>query len=121
MCRLVERLRASARKKRGPAPHRPSIRNQQVAGSSPAASSSTKPAATIAYELRGRDYLARGRLMGYERRATVALRRVPRVQPWRRGIGPLGEEPALLLIDPYPWSAPLEEVRLKKEVSAHCR
>jgi hypothetical protein len=24
------------------------------------------------------------------------------------------EEPALMLIDPYPWSAPLEEVRLKK-------
>jgi hypothetical protein len=24
------------------------------------------------------------------------------------------EEPALLLINPYPWSAPLEEVRLKK-------
>jgi hypothetical protein len=25
------------------------------------------------------------------------------------------EEPALLLINPYPWSAPLEEVRLKKK------
>jgi len=24
------------------------------------------------------------------------------------------EEPALMLINPYPWSAPLEEVRLKK-------
>jgi hypothetical protein len=23
------------------------------------------------------------------------------------------EEPALMLINPYPWSAPLEEVRLK--------
>jgi len=23
-------------------------------------------------------------------------------------------EPALMLIDPYPWSAPLEDVRLKK-------
>ena len=23
-------------------------------------------------------------------------------------------EPALMLINPYPWSAPLEEVRLKK-------
>jgi hypothetical protein len=23
-------------------------------------------------------------------------------------------EPVLMLIDPYPWSAPLEEVRLKK-------
>jgi peptide/nickel transport system substrate-binding protein len=30
------------------------------------------------------------------------------------GIGPRVEEPALMLIDPYPWSAPLEEVRLKK-------
>jgi hypothetical protein len=24
------------------------------------------------------------------------------------------EEPALMLINPYPWSAPLEDVRLKK-------
>jgi len=24
-------------------------------------------------------------------------------------------EPALMLINPYPWSAPLEEVRLKKQ------
>jgi hypothetical protein len=24
------------------------------------------------------------------------------------------EDPALMKIDPYPWSAPLEEVRLKK-------
>src|SRR5437899_7999487 len=39
------------------------IRNQQVAGSSPAAGSSNKPAAPITYELRGRDYLAHGRLM----------------------------------------------------------
>ena len=29
------------------------------------------------------------------------------------GVGPRVAEPALLLIDPYPWSAPLEEVRLK--------
>jgi hypothetical protein len=29
-------------------------------------------------------------------------------------VGPRVEEPALMLIDPYPWSAPLEEVRLKK-------
>ena len=34
---------------------------------------------------------------------------------WPSGIGPRVEEPALLLINPYPWSAPLEEVRLKKE------
>jgi peptide/nickel transport system substrate-binding protein len=32
---------------------------------------------------------------------------------WPSGIGPRVEEPALLLINPYPWSAPLEEVRLK--------
>jgi len=32
---------------------------------------------------------------------------------WPSGIGPRVAEPALLLIDPYPWSAPLEEVRLK--------
>jgi len=30
------------------------------------------------------------------------------------GIGPRVEDPALMLIDPYPWSAPLEEVKLKK-------
>jgi peptide/nickel transport system substrate-binding protein len=34
---------------------------------------------------------------------------------WPSGIGPRVEEPALMLINPYPWSAPLEEVRLKKE------
>jgi peptide/nickel transport system substrate-binding protein len=33
---------------------------------------------------------------------------------WPSAIGPRVEEPALMLIDPYPWSAPLEEVRLKK-------
>ena len=33
---------------------------------------------------------------------------------WLSGVGPRLEEPALLLINPYPWSAPLEEVRLKK-------
>ena len=32
---------------------------------------------------------------------------------WPSGIGPRVAEPALLLIDPYPWSAPLEDVRLK--------
>jgi ABC-type transport system substrate-binding protein len=32
---------------------------------------------------------------------------------WASGIGPRVAEPALMLIDPYPWSAPLEEVRLK--------
>jgi ABC-type transport system substrate-binding protein len=34
---------------------------------------------------------------------------------WPSGIGPRVEEPALMLIDPYPWSAPLEAVRLKPE------
>ena len=32
---------------------------------------------------------------------------------WPSGVGPRVEDPALMLIDPYPWSAPLEEVRLK--------
>jgi hypothetical protein len=32
---------------------------------------------------------------------------------WASGVGPRVEEP-LLLIDPYPWSAPLEEVKLKR-------
>jgi hypothetical protein len=41
------------------------IRNQQVAGSSPAAGSTIKPAATITYDLRGGDYLARGKPMRY--------------------------------------------------------
>jgi peptide/nickel transport system substrate-binding protein len=34
---------------------------------------------------------------------------------WPSGLGPRVEEPALMLINPYPWSAPLEEVRLKKD------
>jgi peptide/nickel transport system substrate-binding protein len=33
---------------------------------------------------------------------------------WPSGVGPRVDEPALMLINPYPWSAPLEEVRLKK-------
>jgi peptide/nickel transport system substrate-binding protein len=33
---------------------------------------------------------------------------------WPSGVGPRVEQPALMLIDPYPWSAPLEEVKLKK-------
>ncbi len=33
---------------------------------------------------------------------------------WPSGIGPRVEDPALMLIDPYPWSAPLEEVKLKR-------
>jgi len=32
---------------------------------------------------------------------------------WPSGIGPRVAEPMLLAIDPYPWSAPLEDVRLK--------
>ena len=34
---------------------------------------------------------------------------------WPSAVGPRVEEPALMLINPYPWSAPLEEVRLKKK------
>jgi peptide/nickel transport system substrate-binding protein len=34
---------------------------------------------------------------------------------WPSGVGPRVEEAALLMIDPYPWSAPYEEVRLKKQ------
>jgi hypothetical protein len=33
---------------------------------------------------------------------------------WPSGIGPRVAEPALMLINPYPWSAPLEDVRLKR-------
>jgi hypothetical protein len=33
---------------------------------------------------------------------------------WPSGLGPRVAEPPLMLINPYPWSAPLEEVRLKK-------
>ena len=32
---------------------------------------------------------------------------------WASGIGPRVADPALMKIDPYPWSAPLEDVRLK--------
>jgi peptide/nickel transport system substrate-binding protein len=32
---------------------------------------------------------------------------------WASAVGPRVAEPALLAIDPYPWSAPLEDVRLK--------
>jgi hypothetical protein len=34
---------------------------------------------------------------------------------WPSGIGPRMGEPALLKIDPYPWSAPLENVTLKTQ------
>jgi peptide/nickel transport system substrate-binding protein len=33
---------------------------------------------------------------------------------WPSGIGPRVAEPALMLVNPYPWSAPYEDVRLKK-------
>ena len=33
---------------------------------------------------------------------------------WPSGIGLRVGEPALMLINPYPWSSPLEEVRLKQ-------
>jgi len=34
---------------------------------------------------------------------------------WPSGLGPRVESAALMLIDPFPWAAPLEEVRLKKK------
>jgi peptide/nickel transport system substrate-binding protein len=34
---------------------------------------------------------------------------------WPSGIGPRVAESGLMLIDPYPWSAPLEDVRLKSK------
>jgi peptide/nickel transport system substrate-binding protein len=33
---------------------------------------------------------------------------------WPSGIGPRVEEVSLMKIDPFPWSAPLEDVRLKR-------
>ena len=33
---------------------------------------------------------------------------------WPSGIGPRVEEPALMLINPFPWAAPLEDVRLRQ-------
>jgi peptide/nickel transport system substrate-binding protein len=33
---------------------------------------------------------------------------------WPSGVGPKVAEPALLLIDPYPWAAPYEELRLRR-------
>ena len=34
---------------------------------------------------------------------------------WPSGIGPRVEDPALMKIDPFPWAAPLEEVKLKRQ------
>jgi hypothetical protein len=34
---------------------------------------------------------------------------------WPSGVGPRVEEPGVLLINPSPWSAPLEDMRLKSE------
>ena len=33
---------------------------------------------------------------------------------WPSGLGPRVEEISLMKIDPYPWAAPLEDVRLKR-------
>ena len=33
---------------------------------------------------------------------------------WPSGLGPRVEEPALMLINPFPWAAPLEDVRLQQ-------
>jgi peptide/nickel transport system substrate-binding protein len=32
---------------------------------------------------------------------------------WPSGVGPRVADPALMLIDPYPWAAPVEDIRLK--------
>ena len=37
------------------------------------------------------------------------------VNIWPSAVGPRVENAALMMINPYPWSAPLEEVRLKKK------
>jgi len=34
---------------------------------------------------------------------------------WPSGLGPRVEEASLMKIDPFPWSAPLEDVRLKRQ------
>ena len=34
---------------------------------------------------------------------------------WPSALGPRVEDPAFMLINPYPWSAPLEDVRLKRK------
>jgi peptide/nickel transport system substrate-binding protein len=34
---------------------------------------------------------------------------------WPSGVGPRVEEASLLKIDPFPWAAPLEDVRLKRQ------
>jgi peptide/nickel transport system substrate-binding protein len=46
----------------------------------------------------------------YERRMFIPLF----LFVWPSGVGPRVEETGLMLINPYPWSAPLEEVRLKQ-------
>jgi hypothetical protein len=33
---------------------------------------------------------------------------------WASGVGPRVADAALMKIDPYPWAAPLEDVRLKQ-------
>ena len=33
---------------------------------------------------------------------------------WPSGLGPRVQDAALMKIDPYPWSAPLEDLKLKK-------
>ena len=33
---------------------------------------------------------------------------------WPSGIGPRVEEASLMKIDPFPWAAPLEDVKLKR-------
>lgn len=45
---------------------------------------------------------------------TMVPRRRARVAYWPNGVGPRIENPALMMIAPYPWAAPVEELRLKK-------
>jgi len=34
---------------------------------------------------------------------------------WPSGVGPRVEEASLMKIDPFPWAAPLEDVRVKRQ------
>ena len=58
----------------------------------------------------------RAAMLRSSRHSTSAVRFGPIFEfLWPSGIGPRVEEPARMLIKPYPWSAPLEEVQLKRK------
>src|SRR5204862_6244786 len=40
---------------------------------------------------------------------------------WTSAVGPRVADPALMLIEPYPWSAPIEEERMKQDCSDSSR